>query len=112
MEIQRLAKWRAFVRLRAPDSLRTCDTIGCIEIDEYARETLQRNRPSWRLVSPGDVRAASRTMTPQTFGLRRRELALLAGGPPCQPFSKAAQWSAGSMRGVRDPRARCWEGFM
>ena len=33
------------------------------------------------------------------------ETALLAGGPPCQPFSKSGKWVTGATRGLQDPRA-------
>ncbi len=86
--------------------------IGCIEVDEHARTTLKNNRPRWPILTPCEVMEASNAITPRTLGLRRRELSLLAGAPPCQPFSKAAQWSIRSKRGVRDPRSRCLAGFM
>ena len=44
-------------------------------------------------------------------GLRRKELDLLAGGPPCQPFSKAAFWHAGDAPRLDDPRSRTLEAF-
>lgn len=31
---------------------------------------------------------------------------LLVGGPPCQPFSKSALWTAAGVRGLNDPRAK------
>lgn len=37
---------------------------------------------------------------------------MLAGGPPCQPFSKAAQWSKNGRSGLADPRARCLTAFL
>jgi DNA (cytosine-5)-methyltransferase 1 len=42
---------------------------------------------------------------PSFFGLQVGELDLLAGAPPCQPFSTAAQWSASGRRGLDDARA-------
>ncbi len=33
------------------------------------------------------------------------EIDLVAGGPPCQPFSKSALWTSGGARGSADPRA-------
>lgn len=37
---------------------------------------------------------------------------MLAGGPPCQPFSKAAQYRATGRQGLSDPRARSLDGFL
>src|SRR5438093_950032 len=74
------------------------EVLGCLEIDSEARETLQLNRPGWTLLEPSDVVAAGETLRPADLGLARGDLDLLAGGPPCQPFSKAAQWSAKAKR--------------
>jgi DNA (cytosine-5)-methyltransferase 1 len=37
---------------------------------------------------------------------------VLAGGPPCQPFSKAAQWSALARTGLEDVRSHCLRDFL
>jgi DNA (cytosine-5)-methyltransferase 1 len=39
-------------------------------------------------------------------GLKPRQLTLLAGGPPCQPFSKSMYWSTGDSPRLRDSRAK------
>lgn len=44
--------------------------------------------------------------------LRRREVDLLAGGPPCQPFSKSANWAPRGVRRMRDQRASPLRDFM
>ncbi len=87
-------------------------TIACIEIDPDARSTLRNNRPSWRLLEPGDILALAETLRPSDLGLRVGELDVLAGGPPCQPFSKAAQWSTRARFGMTDPRSRCISAFI
>lgn len=38
-------------------------------------------------------------------GLKRGEVALVVGGPPCQPFSKSGYWLNERRLGLRDPRA-------
>src|SRR4051812_7736342 len=38
-------------------------------------------------------------------GLRAGDVDLVAGGPPCQPFSKAGFWSRGDTLRLADPRA-------
>jgi DNA (cytosine-5)-methyltransferase 1 len=88
------------------------DNVGCIELDEVARKSLKANRSSWKLISPHDVAVVSQNISPKNVGLRRRQLSMLAGGLPCQPFSKAAQWSHKALRGMKDPRAKCLAGFM
>ncbi len=86
-------------------------TLGCLEIDRDARATLAENRPAWRLLEPSDVVEAGRALAPQDVGIAPRELTLLAGGPPCQPFSKAAQWAA-PKRGIKDDRGTTVDGMM
>jgi len=84
----------------------------CVENDADARETLRKNRPGWKLAEPGDIhRADPETFTSQA-GLARGEVALLAGGPPCQPFSKSAYWSNGGSRGLKDPRSKTLHAFL
>ena len=68
--------------------------LGCIEKDELAPETLAGNRPGWKLLEPSDVSDFARSVQPYDLDLERGELDVLAGSPPCQPFSKAAQWHA------------------
>jgi DNA (cytosine-5)-methyltransferase 1 len=85
--------------------------IGCIEIDRIARESLGSNRPNRKFISPHDVTRIAQVLKPKDLKLRKRGLFMLAGGPPCQPFSKAAQWSHRAMKGLKDPRARCFAGF-
>ena len=87
------------------------DTLGCIEMDAVARTTIERNRPEWRLIEPHDVSAVARDLRPRDLGLEAGELGMLAGGPPCQPFSKAAQHLASGRKGLDDPRADCLKGL-
>ena len=87
--------------------------VGCVELDRIARRSLKANREDqWPLLETGDILDAAKTLTPHAVGLRRRELTLLAGSPPCQPFSKAAQWSRTSRIGLDDERSNCLNGFL
>lgn len=61
-----------------------------VEIEPVACETLRLNRPGWNVIE-GDLRTFDAT--------RHRGVALLAGGVPCPPFSKA-----GKQLGARDER--------
>jgi DNA (cytosine-5)-methyltransferase 1 len=87
-------------------------TIACIENDANARMSIRSNRPDWKVVDPPDIARAARSLQPGDLALRKRQLDLLAGGPPCQPFSKAAQWSDWGRKGLRDPRAKCLGAFL
>ena len=87
--------------------------VGCIELDETARRSLKANRDDeWPLLDAGDILEVAATLSPTDVGLRRRELTLLAGAPPCQPFSKAAQWSRTSRIGLDDERSGSLDGFL
>jgi DNA (cytosine-5)-methyltransferase 1 len=87
--------------------------VGCIEYDEWARRSLKANRGNeWPLLDPGDISVLAPRMRPSTLGLKQRDLGLLAGGPPCQPFSKAAQWSAAARVGLDDVRSHCLLDFL
>ncbi|WP_410814339.1 DNA cytosine methyltransferase [Micromonospora sp. 067-2] len=87
-------------------------TLACVEMDAGARSTLALNRPSWQLYEPSDVNLAAEELRPRTLGLRARQLDLISGGPPCQPFSAAAQWNSTSRRGMDDPRADALHGML
>jgi DNA (cytosine-5)-methyltransferase 1 len=89
------------------------EAIGGIENDAAARRSLTLNRPRFPQLRLHDVNDAARDLRPSGVGIGTRELALLAAGPPCQPFSKAAQWSRTGALGMRDEGTRrCLEGLM
>jgi DNA (cytosine-5)-methyltransferase 1 len=87
-------------------------TIACLEIDTAALIALRHNRPQWRLLEPGDVTQAAERLRPENLGIAQGDLVVLAGGPPCQPFSKAAQWHPSSRTGMDDPRAHSLHGLL
>src|SRR5689334_7565495 len=80
------------------------EIAGCVEIDSDCRSTVCANR-DWRLITPADVNALDATTLLRQAGVKRGEAAILSAGPPCQPFSKAAQWQNGTTRGMLDARA-------
>lgn len=86
--------------------------LACIENDERARESVLANRKDAQFLEPHDIVELAREITPESLGLRQGQLDILAGAPPCQPFSKAAQWEINSMRGLEDPRSNCLAAFM
>jgi DNA (cytosine-5)-methyltransferase 1 len=87
------------------------ELVGCLEVDPSARAALGANRPNWPLLDVTDVVAAGSKLRPKDLGLEARELTLIAGGPPCQPFSKAAQWAA-PKKGVTDTRGTSVGGML
>ena len=87
--------------------------VGLIELDDFARRSLKANRSGeWPLLESGDVFEVADRFTPSMVGMRPGDLTILAGGPPCQPFSKAAQWSSSSRAGLDDHRAKTVDGFL
>ncbi|USA02734.1 DNA cytosine methyltransferase [Streptomyces lydicamycinicus] len=88
------------------------ETVACVELDPEARSVLAANRPTWALPGDGDVNTAAQQLVPQSLGMKPGELELIAGGPPCQPFSKAAQWASTARSGMQDDRAKCVHGML
>lgn len=62
------------------------DVVGAVEIDALAVETYQQNHPTTRSW-PMDITKLSANKMRKALNLRRGELDLLAGCPPCQGFS-------------------------
>ncbi len=79
--------------------------VGGIENDAGARRSLALNRPKRKYLKPHDINQVARNLLPRDLGIAEGELALLAAGPPCQPFSNAAQWSRTGALGLNDHRA-------
>ena len=74
------------------------DTLGLIEFDKDASDTLKENRPNWNVIND-DIANISCLDLQEYFGLKKGELDLLSGGAPCQSFSYA-----GKRLGLEDAR--------
>lgn len=66
------------------------DPIRLIEYDPIASQTLQKNRPSWQVITK-DISLISCLDLESYFDIPKGKLDLLSGGCPCQPFSYAGK---------------------
>jgi DNA (cytosine-5)-methyltransferase 1 len=74
------------------------NSIGLVEFDKDAANTLKRNRPTWNVIND-DIQNISSLDLKSFFSLVAGELDLLSGGAPCQAFSYA-----GKRLGLEDAR--------
>lgn len=70
------------------------EQLASFEINELFCKTLRRNRPSWRVYGPpthsGDVSKFEEIVSALRKLIRGKFDGVFVGGPPCQPFSIAA----------------------
>lgn len=75
--------------------------IAAVEIDRKAQATYRLNHPSVRLYEE-DIRHLDAAEMMNDLGIARGELALVAGCPPCQGFSRLRTRNKGTS--IDDPR--------
>lgn len=85
-------------------------TALALDADPTCAESLRANRVP--KVLDCDIAAMKADALLAKAGIRPKEVDLIAAGPPCQPFSKSANWRYGAPRGLADPRSRTLDDMM
>src|SRR4051794_35320385 len=82
--------------------------LAAVEWDGAARRSIKANGRdgAWHLLATGDIEQVAQELEPPDIGLKRGDLDVLVGAPPCQPYSKAAQWTRGARKGLDDRRGQ------
>ncbi|GLY12500.1 DNA (cytosine-5-)-methyltransferase [Pseudobacillus badius] len=73
-------------------------SLGLVELDKYACQTLRKNRPNWNVIEKDIIDVAEQGIR-EFVDVPLGELDLLSGGYPCQAFSYA-----GKKMGLSDAR--------
>jgi DNA (cytosine-5)-methyltransferase 1 len=81
-----------------------------VERDAICCETLRANH-RWKVIEK-DLQTTTPQQILKAAKLRKRHVDLISAGPPCQPFSKSANWSPNGLRHLRDPRASALHNLM
>ena len=80
-------------------------TFGAgVEMDADCVSTLLESRPEWPVVPESIFDVPTQELLDRA-GSKKGDIDLVAGGPPCQPFSKAGYWARGDAGRLSDPRS-------
>ena len=86
------------------------ETRVAVEMDNWCCQTIRANR-KWPLLE-NRLENVSTEEILQAAGLKKKEPDLVAGGPPCQPFSKSGYWVNGDTARLDDPRSNTLAQYM
>lgn len=80
-------------------------TFGAgVEMDADCVSSLLESRPDWPVVAESIFDVPTQDLLDRA-GSKKGDIHLVAGGPPCQPFSKAGYWARGDAGRLSDPRS-------
>lgn len=85
-------------------------TRVAVDSDADCCRTLTANR-SWPVLCTDTANVSADDILDEA-GIAAGDVDVLIGGPPCQPFSKAAYWSNGDTKRLSDPRASTLQDYM
>ena len=86
------------------------DNLGCVEFDSAACALLSHNR-NWK-VFQRDIKSLKVDEIKKHLKLKKGELDLLVGGPPCQSYSKSSFWNENVKRGYKDNRGKLIDDYL
>lgn len=86
-------------------------TVAAVEADPTVASTIRLNRKWDVLHTSLDPRRAADICSSAAIKDAGR-VDIVIGGPPCQPFSKAAYWREDGASGLDDPRSRTLNAFL
>lgn len=70
------------------------NVLACMDIEKWACDTLRANNSNQLIIGPpqysGDIKLISPEEFSEISNLKKGDIDVLVGGPPCQPFSQAA----------------------
>ena len=75
-----------------------------VEMDSDCVATLLESRPDWPVVCRSIFDVPTQELLDLSVS-KKGDVDLVAGGPPCQPFSKAGYWARGDALRLSDPRS-------
>lgn len=82
-----------------------CHSRACLDIDPICIQTLRSNSAFGNtVVMEADLRTTRVSGLLDILALKKGELPVLIGGPPCQSFSKAAYWTSTGYEAARRRR--------
>lgn len=86
-------------------------TAVALEMDRDCCATMRASRKRMQVIER-DIFDVETDELLEIGSLKRKQVELLVGGPPCQPFSKAGYWSRGDALRLDDPRADTLSAYM
>jgi DNA (cytosine-5)-methyltransferase 1 len=75
-----------------------------VEMDGDCVATLLESRPDWPVMAKSIFEVPTQELLDAARS-KRGDIDVVAGGPPCQPFSKAGYWARGDAGRLSDPRS-------